>query len=216
MASAYNNRVFFFVASKGGLPSNETTFAKSLQNDNYSTALIGKWHLGNDCEVKGDNCHNPLNHGFDYFYGIPLTNLKDFGNDGESVVLSYYPHMYLTLSTTAAIGLTFAFMLYVRNYKKLSYFLTILFIVIPISLVAFQKSIKIINSVLMRNNEVIEQPIELEGITDRLVNEATKFITKQVSEDKPFLLVLNFIKVHTGMNVLLFTYNYESIFIQFI
>jgi len=207
MASAFNNRVFLFVASKGGLPSNETTFAKSLQNDNYSTALIGKWHLGNDCKVKGDNCHNPLNHGFDYFYGIPLTNLKDFGNDGESVVLSYYPHMYLTLSTTAAIGLTFAFMLYVRNYKKLSFFLTILFIVIPISLVAFQKSIQIINSVLMRNNQVIEQPIEFQLMTDRLVNEATEFITKQVSEDKPFLLVLNFIKVHTGMNFLLFTYN---------
>jgi len=201
MTSPSRNRVFFFVASTGGLPSNETTFAKSLKSQNYSTALIGKWHLGKDCHVKGDNCHHPLNHGFDHFYGIPLTNLKDFANDGESVILSYYPHMYSTLSTISVIGLTFASWLYCKKYRKLSFFVAFLFIVIPGGLVAFQKSIKIINSVLMRNDQVIEQPIKLEGITDRLVNEASNFITSQVSQDKPFLVVLNFIKVHTGMNL---------------
>ncbi|CAG2106577.1 unnamed protein product [Medioppia subpectinata] len=50
----------------------------------------------------------------------------------------------------------------------------------------------------MRGTQVIEQPVHLEGITDRLVNEATGFMSEQNAQQKPFLLVLNFIKVHTA------------------
>lgn len=46
-----------------GLTGN--TMAKEFQERNYSTSLIGKWHLGN---AKFE--YTPMHNGFDYFYGI--------------------------------------------------------------------------------------------------------------------------------------------------
>uniref|UniRef100_F6VT36 Sulfatase N-terminal domain-containing protein n=1 Tax=Monodelphis domestica TaxID=13616 RepID=F6VT36_MONDO len=72
MASRSKVGVFLFSASSGGLPTNEITFAKLLKNQGYSTALIGKCHLGINCNSRDDFCHHPLNHGFDHFYGLPV------------------------------------------------------------------------------------------------------------------------------------------------
>src|SRR5688572_11870486 len=47
-----------------GLPPEHPTPASLLKAAGYSTALIGKWHLGFLPE------HGPLRHGFDEFYGI--------------------------------------------------------------------------------------------------------------------------------------------------
>ncbi len=47
------------------LPENEITIADELKERGYSTALIGKWHLGH-----GDPEFGPNSHGFDYFYGF--------------------------------------------------------------------------------------------------------------------------------------------------
>ncbi|GFY43569.1 steryl-sulfatase [Trichonephila inaurata madagascariensis] len=88
MESSSRNKVFFFVAASGGLPENEITIAKALKKKQYTTGIIGKWHLGNDCNKKGDGCHHPLNHGFDYFYGLPLSNFKDLGDEGETLFCS--------------------------------------------------------------------------------------------------------------------------------
>uniref|UniRef100_A0ACB8FI21 Uncharacterized protein n=1 Tax=Sphaerodactylus townsendi TaxID=933632 RepID=A0ACB8FI21_9SAUR len=73
MTSSSKTRILFWNAGSGGLPTNETTFAKLLQQQGYATGLIGKWHLGLNCESRNDHCHHPLNHGFDYFYGTPFT-----------------------------------------------------------------------------------------------------------------------------------------------
>lgn len=57
--------------SKGGLPENEITIASALKEAGYSTACIGKWHLG--------HLHpfDPNSHGFDYYFGIPYSNDMD-------------------------------------------------------------------------------------------------------------------------------------------
>ena len=47
-----------------GLPHNETTIAEYLKEVGYSTAIVGKWHLG----VGANNEYLPTNHGFDYYY----------------------------------------------------------------------------------------------------------------------------------------------------
>lgn len=47
------------------LDASETTLATWLKSVGYTTALIGKWHLG-----KGAEADYPMNHGFDYFTGF--------------------------------------------------------------------------------------------------------------------------------------------------
>ena len=49
---------------EAGLPEQETTFVKRLSQAGYSTALVGKWHLG------AVATKHPLRRGFDHFYGF--------------------------------------------------------------------------------------------------------------------------------------------------
>ncbi len=57
-----------FPNSTTGLNPNEETIANVLKNNGYTTACIGKWHLGHQQKF------SPLNQGFDTFYGIPFSN----------------------------------------------------------------------------------------------------------------------------------------------
>ncbi len=63
-----DNREVLFPDSPEGLPTNEKTIASILKGSGYITACVGKWHLGHQTKSM------PLNHGFDYFYGIPYSN----------------------------------------------------------------------------------------------------------------------------------------------
>jgi arylsulfatase A-like enzyme len=60
-----------FPNSKGGLPQSEITIPELLKGAGYSTACIGKWHLGHLPQFL------PTSHGFDYYYGIPYSNDMD-------------------------------------------------------------------------------------------------------------------------------------------
>ncbi len=64
-------RRVLFPDSAGGLPQKEITIAKALKKKDYATAAIGKWHLGH---LEG---FQPLDHGFDYYFGIPYSNDMD-------------------------------------------------------------------------------------------------------------------------------------------
>lgn len=64
------NRVLF-PDSKNGLHAEEITLAEQLQKVGYSTACIGKWHLGHKEQ------YLPTNNGFDYYFGIPYSNDMD-------------------------------------------------------------------------------------------------------------------------------------------
>ncbi|MCW5517154.1 sulfatase [Muriicola sp. Z0-33] len=60
-----------FPDSKNGLPAAEITIAEQLKQAGYSTACIGKWHLGHKEQ------YLPTNNGFDYYFGIPYSNDMD-------------------------------------------------------------------------------------------------------------------------------------------
>jgi uncharacterized sulfatase len=51
-----------------GLMQQEVTLAEQLKLQGYRTALIGKWHLGDQPE------YHPLEHGFDEFFGVLYSN----------------------------------------------------------------------------------------------------------------------------------------------
>ena len=65
------NRRVLFGNSKGGLPQSEITVARALKAKGYATAHLGKWHLG--IHPGG----RPLDHGFDYSFGLPYSNDMD-------------------------------------------------------------------------------------------------------------------------------------------
>ncbi|ANW96613.1 hypothetical protein AXE80_10140 [Wenyingzhuangia fucanilytica] len=53
------------ITTELGIPVNETYFPKLLQDTGYNTAAFGKWHLGFK-----ENFYQPLDRGFDYFFGF--------------------------------------------------------------------------------------------------------------------------------------------------
>ncbi len=61
------NRVLFPYSTEG-IGSGEVTLAQALKEGGYSTACIGKWHLGHLPEFL------PTRHGFDAYFGIPYSN----------------------------------------------------------------------------------------------------------------------------------------------
>ena len=67
-----SRQVLFPISMKGLNPS-EITIAELLKHAGYSTACIGKWHLGDQL------CFLPTRQGFDYFYGLPYSH--DMGKD---------------------------------------------------------------------------------------------------------------------------------------
>lgn len=72
LTGCYPNRIGFSGAlmpwAEVGINSDETTIAEMLKTIGYRTGIIGKWHLGHHEKFL------PLQHGFDYYYGIPYSN----------------------------------------------------------------------------------------------------------------------------------------------
>jgi arylsulfatase A len=66
-----------FPAGANGLAPAETTVAELLKERGYATALVGKWHLGDQPEFL------PTRQGFDEFFGLPYSN--DMGPAADGV-----------------------------------------------------------------------------------------------------------------------------------
>nr|XP_003420678.2 steryl-sulfatase isoform X2 [Loxodonta africana] len=201
MASSSRIGVYIVTASSGGLPTSEITFARLLKNQGYSTALIGKWHLGSNCNSKSDFCHHPLSHGFDYFYGLTLTNLRDCKPGAGSVFTTGIQLVaFIPLQVIGVALLTLA----VLNCVRLlcvphAIFLCLLLLAATVLglLLCFLHYFRPFNCFLMRNHEVTQQPLSYDNLTQRLTAEAVQFI--QRNSETPFLLVLSYLHVHTAL-----------------
>jgi arylsulfatase A-like enzyme len=69
-------RTFNSPGQPGGIPHDETTMGEVAQQLGYRTGLVGKWHLG----LGRNGEHLPTRHGFDSFFGMPVTNVQTCGN----------------------------------------------------------------------------------------------------------------------------------------
>uniref|UniRef100_A0A8B9HXG6 Steroid sulfatase (microsomal), isozyme S n=1 Tax=Astyanax mexicanus TaxID=7994 RepID=A0A8B9HXG6_ASTMX len=190
--------VYIISAASGGLRQQELTFARILKEQGYSTALIGKWHLGLNCEHSTDHCHHPKAHGFDHFYGITMTNLRDCQPGHGSVLYNIRAHLpYGTLGAALAT----LFVLHAAGTISISWRRAlglVALLIVPLAAFGlFVLTFPSLNCFLMRGDEVVEQPYVSENLTQRMTNEAVEFLER--SSDRPFLLFFSFLQVHTAL-----------------
>uniref|UniRef100_A0A3Q4HCD5 Steroid sulfatase (microsomal), isozyme S n=1 Tax=Neolamprologus brichardi TaxID=32507 RepID=A0A3Q4HCD5_NEOBR len=136
----------------------------------------GKWHLGLNCKSRGDHCHHPNNHGFSYFFGIPLTNLRDC-QPGHGTVFQFHKHLpYRTMG----IVLLTAVVLHYRGVIGRRSILSFMFLLLSVTgvVVAFIMAVPYLNCVLLRDHSIVEQPYKSENMTQRMVHEAVGFIER--------------------------------------
>ncbi|KAJ8415121.1 hypothetical protein AAFF_G00008190 [Aldrovandia affinis] len=190
--------VFIISAASGGLSMQEVTFAQLAKQQGYATSLIGKWHLGLNCNQSDDFCHHPNRHGFDYFYGIAVTNLRDCQPGHGTVLFNAFKHIPFK-----SIGVAMATMVFLHalGIISITWKLVLPLVLFVATLAALGASIYFIfpyfNCFLMRNQEIVEQPFSSENLTQRMTREAIQFL--QRNSERPFLLFFSFIQVHTAL-----------------
>jgi arylsulfatase A-like enzyme len=67
--------------AKYGLATDEWLLPQALREADYTTAIIGKWHLGN-----ADQKYWPRQRGFDYQYGPLIGEIDYFTHEAEGIV----------------------------------------------------------------------------------------------------------------------------------
>ncbi len=163
----------------------------------HHVLFSGKWHQGLNLNYVGDNYYNPLNQGFDYFYGLPFTNLRDFGVDEIPTILVKVPRFSLMCHTASIFG----FLLLLTLYKygiigiKLLLLLAIFLMGFPQLVLWIVCNTHTLGGVVMRNYDVVEQPVRMEGMTKRLVQEGVEFVEQRHQDQQPFLLYMSWLQV---------------------
>jgi len=201
-------RVMPSPATPGGISLNEITISSMLKAAGYLTGMVGKWHVG-----MGENCsHCPLAHGFDSYWGMPVTNVQACGQRPEwftqasmhHFILDQYPAgmVFRTCYTllTALSGMWLVGWLSGRAFCLQA--LALLFVIFAIFWVP--STIMLLNTkacVLYANNEVIEQPVQLKYLTHRETFHAKEFIESAATTGKPWFLYMSYTKVHTALFV---------------
>jgi len=133
LTGCYSKRVglqqgVLFPNDRSGLHPDVMTIADLLKGKGYSTACIGKWHLGRPSELL------PTRQGFDYYFGVPYSNDMNPKHPLAESMGGFPP--------------------------------------LP----------------LMKNEDVIESPVDQSTLTGRYVEEAISFIEN--NRDEPFFIYL--------------------------
>lgn len=148
----------------------------------HALKLSGKWHQGVNCESFNDHCHHPLNHGFDYFYGMPFTLLNNCQENKPpelDVALQAKLWLYSQIIIIAVITLTTGKLtgLISIRWKIIACF-TLVGCLFFISWYSSYGFVQHWNCILMRNHDVTEQPMRLERTASLMLKEAVSFIKR--------------------------------------
>lgn len=192
--SAFPFRIFTSPYHPNGLPLYEKTIPTVLKNTlNYSTHLVGKWHLG-----IGDKCkYCPTNHGFDSFYGIPVTNSDMCGDKKikKIDIIIFIFNQYVNDSLTVKIIYIVVFLrIILRNYLNIWRILIIAHLMLLFRYSLLNKD----NCILMSNDTIIERPFVLDTLTFRLMDRAIDIINT-TNSNSPLYLHFAPDKVHTAI-----------------
>jgi arylsulfatase A-like enzyme len=203
-SSDWRFRVVNSLALPGGLPHREDTLAELLRDRGYDTRLVGKWHLG----VGDGGEHLPTRHGFDGFYGFGGTNVQTCDPSRTiyrqrtlaEFVLSATGHLWLA----AALGILAAGPTGLKLLRGRSLALAVGVVGAAFAAAYFYAAeltfLSRMSCVLWRDEEIVQQPATLEGLTQRLTADASRFIAAHSAPDaRPFFLVMSYLKVHTAL-----------------
>ncbi|XP_061647638.1 arylsulfatase D isoform X1 [Phyllopteryx taeniolatus] len=201
MAGSGAVQVILFLGGSGGLPPGETTFAKRLQQQGYTTGLVGKWHLGVSCEHTGDHCHHPNQHGFNFFYGLPFTFLNDCVPGMGTSVQAGLQHALRNMSVLLAVGLFTLVCVRARGLVDISLWLLVVLLSLSVLAVAVWYIpfglLPRWNCIVMKDQSVVEQPMTVETLPVRMLTEAQRFIERNAH--RPFLLFFSLAHVHAPL-----------------
>jgi arylsulfatase A-like enzyme len=201
-------RVMPSPATPGGISLDETTIASMLRAEGYLTGMVGKWHVG-----MGRNCSQcPLAHGFDSYWGMPVTNVQACGQRNEWVtqrsmfhfILDQHPAglvFKIVVGLLVASALACAGGLLPRSLVLVQLLVSLLVIYM---IYWVPSTIMLLNPkacVLYEGNAPIEQPVQLKYLTHRETVHATRFLEQAAALARPFFLYMSYTKVHTALFV---------------
>ncbi|XP_066268203.1 steryl-sulfatase-like [Branchiostoma lanceolatum] len=209
MAGTDRPLAYAFLAAASGLPRSEVTFPQMAKDHGYQTALIGKWHLGLNCKWVGDHCHHPNKFGFDYFYGFPGTNAPecdpdDVSEGGTGATAKFITNIVYTDFYVWEIAVSLFLCLSALKYFQYIQWKT----VIVLSVVGWSAVIctyvywangRVFNCVMMRDDDVIEQPYDVSTLTPRMTLDAVKFLEERKEKKEPFLIEVSYWNPHTAL-----------------
>ncbi|OEU21348.1 alkaline phosphatase-like protein [Fragilariopsis cylindrus CCMP1102] len=180
-----------------GLNLNEVTIAEQLKKANYSTAIVGKWHLGQR------KVYLPGSRGFDYYLGIPFSD--DMGIGRESTCPA---EQFTKEETVSPIDEKFNLDTWSARhmYEEMGLMKARLFTSSNDSIEKLQqdkdkpdKGTKWLPLVYQEFNQtrIVEQPVDFTTLAEKYSNFATSFIENNKDSPNPFFLYVPFSHVHT-------------------
>jgi steryl-sulfatase len=185
----------------GSLPQEETTIAEALRDRGYRTCMVGKWHLGGTADPVG----LPSRHGFDTYWGMPITNVQSCRAGHQeyphSTLLSFVatrtPTKYI-LGTLLVLALT---PWLVRSLSSWRVCASVVALLCALPVFWFAATLTLINSracFLYANETLIEQPAEIGYLTLRHTERAEACIESR-PPTTPLLLYLSYANAHTAL-----------------
>lgn len=158
-----------------------------------------------NCHSTNDFCHHPLNQGFDYFYGIGLTNLRNWGeHELVDQASKRFPWLWPALYAYSIGVITIFFTLWLNSRLSFKMILLMLFLLVLafISWRALDRNfhIKENEGLVFRNYDIVQQPINLTRFTHRLVREAHNYLQLRRDDKQPFMLFVPWLQTHTALH----------------
>ena len=189
------------LASTGGLQPNVITLAKVLKSKGYNTGFVGVWGLG----VGRNGEYLPLSHGFDSWYGVPSAHIHHCTESHETkskpqhmleAVWSIFRPLFYIFPV---VGFVVWYNGHVINMVTVStvviafvFYSSILHDVIHYTMDLIQTR----SCVLYKNNNIIEQPYNVENMTLRFTRSAVNFLEMSSLSTKPFFLFVSFMNLN--------------------